>query len=164
MPRSPSLGQVQAREEPIQGRGTRCFDFCSLVKSSKALGHPTNCLSCSVALSSGVVRAALQCCLEPSEGTNQPVQGPQDVCCHLHFPEALLSPGPVFLFPIASPCWERVVLGVTVAEMVLAAQINSKHSVPLALQLPASRSGCRCLSPQPLGILELVLQCWVSGS
>ena len=52
-----------------------CFDFCSSVKSSKALGLPANCLRSSVLLRSGVrlLGAAAQCCLETTEGTSQPV-------------------------------------------------------------------------------------------
>lgn len=52
-----------------------CFDFCSLFKSSKALRLLSNSLTSSALLSSGVplFRAAAQSCLEPTEGTSQPV-------------------------------------------------------------------------------------------
>lgn len=52
-----------------------CFDFCSLLKSSKALRLPSNSFTSSALFSSGVplFRAAAQSCLEPTEGTSQPV-------------------------------------------------------------------------------------------
>lgn len=171
MPWSPSPRQTQAREKMIQGWGMCCFDFCSSVKSSKALGLPADCLRSSVLLSSGVplLGAAGQCCLEPTESACGLCHS---LLCKVHkmFADSLIclhcletfSCSCLSLSSTTSPCWEWVVLGVAVAEIVLADHINLKSTL--------SPSHSSCLSATALGGAHhsslvqghSLKECWVS--